>query len=314
MGLMQHARMATNRLSAQPPQKKSGLLDRVQNHSSYDSLTDSLWLFLRTAGFERGGILYPSDEGLSVFLLSTGMDLTTARRFSPDSATLSCVSSGNEWREFSQASLDPFLACFSSRERDSLVSLWAYPVALNGGIAALIILVDSKLDVKRDKKTPSKLPSETERMIDAIRENQAVLSYLSRVNQPKMTSESIQDRIRCSIEAGKTANLVSVSMERVFTSPESIATDAQKNELFTAFARQIGRQAGSSNIVRTTSSFSLAIVLFSSAPLDIDLYFRQILKPLEPIFGVGRVSGIAVETAGTETDPVKISKYLFREN
>lgn len=251
---------------------------------------------------------------MSVFLLSTGLDLTTARRFSSDGATLSDVSRGNAWREFSQASLDPFLACFSSRERDSLVSLWVYPVALNGGITAHVILVDSRLDVNRSKKTPSTLRSATERIIDAIRENKAVLSCLSRVSQPKMTSESIQDRIRCSIEAGKTANLVSVSMERVFSSSESIATDSEKNELFTAFARQIGRQAGSSNIVRTTSSFSLAVVLFSSAPLDIDLYFRQILKPLEPVFGVGRVSGIAVKSAGAETDPVKISKYLFRED
>lgn len=313
MGLIQQARLVKDPPSVSLPKKKTGLLDRVQFSSPYDSMLSRFRDFLAVNGYERGGILYPVDEGLPVLLMNTGMDLTTAHRFSPDISSIVTPDGERVWHEFSSNGLEQFSSCFSSRELDSLVSISVYPVCVRDGFDALIVLVDSLLDGSREKKTLASRDEETANLASAIRESRPVLTCLSRVNEIKLTFESIQDRIRSSLESGKKANLVRVSLERVFESPETIATDTDKLELYTAFARQISRQAGSLNIVRTTSAFSLAIVLFSSMPIDIDLYFHQILKPLESIFGVRRISGISIESAGISSEAGIISEYLFRE-
>lgn len=311
--MIQQARLVKDSPSAPFEKKKTGLLDRVQNSSPYDVMLSAFKNFLAVTGYERGGILYPTEEGSSALLLCAGMDLTTAHRFSPDIPSILDPSSARAWREFSGSDLEVLTSCFSSRELDSLVSVSAYPVRVREGTDALIVLADSRLDASREKASLALKTDDTERLAETVLESRPLLTCLSRVNRVKLTYESIRDRIRCSLESGKKANLVTVSLARAFDSPESIATDAEKLELFTAFAQQIGRQAGTSNIVRTTSSFSIAVVIFSSGPLDVDLYFHQIIKPLESLFGVRRVSGITVENAGSSTEAGAIGGYLFRE-
>jgi hypothetical protein len=314
MGLIQQARLVNTQPFVPECKKKSGLLDRIQNCSAYDLLLSEFRGFLALTGYDRAGILYPSVDGDPVFLMNTGMDLTTAHRFSVSIPSLCKNPDDTGWNVFSSTSLELFTSCFSSHELDSLLSVCTQPVCFPDGTNAVIILVESKLDSVRVKKNLISCKAETLNLVNAIIKHRQVFTYLSRIAQANLTFDAVQDRIKSSITSGKKANLVHISLVRIFESAEMIATDSDKLELFTAFVHQITRQVGSVNIVRKTASFSLNIALFSSVPLDIDMYLFQILKPLEAIFGVHRISGIAVNTAGIASDPGEIIDFLFREN
>ena len=312
MGLITQARQVLN----QPEdiaKKKSGLLDHIRLRSSYDSILESFRNLLNEAGYERGGILFPSPDGIPVFLFASGLDLTTVQRFfclNPANCLPSSPSSG--WLRFKGDQLDFFSSYFSSREFGSLLGVDTHPVRIDG-IEAAVILVDSLLDIRRNKENPDILTKRLESLSGLLCTHRNLLVAISRVASINQSRSVLVNHVKSAIGSGKKASLVRFSLGLLSESPEMLACDTDSIPIYSAIMHQIARQIGSANLIHVRADFSANIVLFSSVPIDTGLYFHQILKPLESAFGVQRVSRIVVSDSGTSTDISQTTDFLLGE-
>lgn len=314
MGLIQQARLVNTQPAAQADKKKSGLLDRVKAASAYDSILEKFRHLLKITGYERGGILFISPDGLPVFLFCNGFDLTTARRFAPDFRVLSGrMADESGWARFEGSSLEAFASCLSSREKDSLKAIEVHSVRLEGGVDAAIILADSLLDVNRTKNALSPFSAELGELVSSMDKHRQIMMILSRIASINQNDDALKERARSSLDSGKKATMVHISLSDIFGSPETLPVDEESLTLYSAIVHQIARQTGSANIVHAGTDYTVRVVLFTSAPVDTGLYFHQLLKPLEPLFGVQRISRIAVTAAGTATELREIIDFIYRE-
>jgi hypothetical protein len=115
------------------------------------------------------------------------------------------------------------------------------------------------------------------------------------------------------MESGKKASLIRITIGTLTGSPETLACDTDAIPIYSAIIHQIARQIGSANLIHVRADFSANVVLFSLTTLDISLYFYQILKPLEAVFGVQRVSRITVSECGASSDIKETTDFLLGE-
>jgi hypothetical protein len=311
MGLITQARQVLDR-PEDNAKKKSGLLDHIRLKSSYDSILEAFRNLLNEAGYERGGILFPSPDGIPVFLFASGLDLTSVQRFCVPIQQISPSGESTAWLRFSGEKLDVFSSYFSSREFESLVAVDAHPVSIDG-IEAVVVLVDSLLDIRRNKENPEIITKQMENLSGLLVAHRNLLVAISRVASINQSRSVLVNHVKSAIGSGKKASLVRLSLGSLSESPEALACDTDAIPVYSAIMHQIARQIGSANLMHVRADFSANIVLFSSVPIDTSLYFHQILKPLESGFGVQRVSRIVVSESGTSSDIRETTDFLLGE-
>lgn len=312
MGLITQAQQVLDR-PEETSKKKSGLLDHIRLKSSYDSVLDAFRNILKGAGYERGGILFPSPDGIPVFLFALGLDLTTIQRFSVPGTQILPPESNGGWFRFKGEKLDCFSSYFSSREFESLVAVDTHHVSIDG-TDAVLVLIDSLLDISRNKENLDALSRKVDDFSALLGIHKNLLVAISRVASINQSRSALAAHVKSAIDSGKKASLARLSLGPLAESPETLACDTDNIPIYSAIMHQIARQIGSANLIHVRADFSANVVLFSSSTLDTSLYFYQILKPLEAIFGVQRVSRIAVSESGTSTDIRETTDFLLGEH
>jgi hypothetical protein len=313
MGLIQKAKCIHNPKSIDAfSKKKSSLLARINATAEYDVIHASFKAFLDSMGFERGGIVYPTEENVSLLLFGMGLDLTSRHRFSPVfSELLQRYPAFGHWYTEFGFGFDRYRTFFSSHEADSAESLHFLNVKLTDTISIFILLIDSKLDIVRNKKGVDSESPELRLLIDALIAHHQTLFVLSHVSAINQSNESIKTHIESALRAGKNANLVSISFSDLMRNLDAFPEDSDTQEMYFGIVYQLLRQAGSSNIVRVQRSLDVVMVLFTAQPMDTDLYFHQLVKPLEQMFGAHRISRLIMRLVGTSNDFSVISDFVF---
>ncbi len=315
MGLIQQANSLHNVESPLVHSKKKiGLLSRITHASSYDLVLDSFRDYLDNIHAERGGLLYPTDDGYSVLLLNTGFDFSTVHRFCPQITMMNRLLAGeNNWYTFTKSGIEEFHSFFSSRERESLTTLYIHPITTEVNSACYLILAESTLNIHRVAidigKAKSILPDLTT-VVNTYISTITALSLKTSVNQ---SYNSMKTHTESALDSKRTATLARFSFSELFPDTFTFETDSDSQAVYFAIVHRMARQAGNSNIIFIRKNYNLHVVLFTALPVDTELYFYQLMKPLEKIFGASRISRIKAEKIGTSDSVSSIMDFLTGE-
>jgi len=292
--------------------KKSGLLDRVKLLSTYDYLLDSFKNFLLSTGSERGGLLFPSPDGISVLLFGTGFDVTTTKRFCPDFTTFCEKYPENlHWYTEPLQSLDQLLSCFSSHEAESLLAVYICPIHIDQNAVVFIILADSMLNIERKSSCVSNDIPEFSKLCFDLQQNRQTLLALSQIAAINQSRSSVLEHTQSAINSGKNATLITIRFSSFFSDTGKIPEDIDGHAVYNAIIHRLSRQAGTSNLVHVCDNFDVHVVLFTTIPVDTELYYLQVIKPLEKLFGIKRIAQIKILFKGTSTDIREITDFVF---
>ncbi len=315
MGLIHQA----NRI--QPPlseitvgKKKTGLLNRIRGVCSYDILLDTFRSMLSASQTEKGGLLYPGSDGTLILLLNTGFDLTTVRRFCPDTIEFkSRLANATKWNEISGSALDHFYSFFSSHERDSLSGLHIRSIVTGSGMSVYVVLAESLLSANRRKINLPEADKILPRFLEIIDGHSATLAALAISGSVNQSYDSMKAHVQSAFESKRIATRARLSFASLFSDFPALQSDPDIQAVYFAMVHRIARQAGQTNILYIRDNFDLHIVLFTSMPVDTELYFFQLMKPLEKIFGAYRISRINAETIGTAPSVSATLEFLTGE-
>lgn len=317
MGLIQQAESRQTRGEPQSDpvsKKKTGLLGKIYQASGFDALSSGFSAFVSGVRAERVCVLYPSESRQYACFLNAGFDHTTVHRICPD------VSSFDEkfpdplnWYLFeNSASLEEVRPFFSSREFDSLTGLRIRCVPLQG-VRAYVVIAESKLDINRDRQSLSD-PDKFDAFARVLERWQSMLPSLTRTGSLRISNDTMRQRAKSALDSGKVATLVTISFGELFNSPESVYTDTDTEILFGTMYHRIAQRAGKSNLVTSLPDLTLRIVLFASMPIDSGMYFSQLMKPLELLFGAWRMSRAIVTPVGSTLSLADILHFLRGES
>lgn len=315
MGLMQQANLVHSpKSNFIIDKKKPGLLNKVKNLSSYDLVLDSFKDFLLSINAERGGLLCSSEAGFSVLLLTMGFDLTTAKRFCPEMNLMQkfCAET-NKFKKISGPELDNFKSFFSSHELDSLSALYISSINCVPAVNWYIVLADSLLNIQRKNIdifiAESLLPS----LLDVFTANTGTITSLSLMSSVNQSYASMKTHVESAFNSKRIATLAQISFSELFPDLLKLQTDIGSQSVFFAIAHRIARQAGASNIIYINKKFNIRVILFTTVPIDTEMYFFQLMKPLEKIFGAHRISRIQTTKVGTSSSVSVTMDYLTGE-
>lgn len=321
MGLISYAHKILPERSSteitQEVKKKTGLLDRVLNVSGYDQLLTAFTRLVTYTQAERACVLVAGENSQNVgtLLLTYGLDLTTVRRFLPDMQEMKeRFPEDHSWYILeSKEKLNFFQGFFSLHEWTSLVSLSIKPIYSYGLEPVYLILIKSKLDISKNlilqKTEPYIL-----RLQQILQENVLLVSSLQFSGSFLFSEQVAKEHINSALDAKKHATLACFHIDSLFSDSPVLNTDPVQLTLFRSLTFIIARLAGSSNLISIKDTGKIFTVFFSAQKIDSDLYFYQMLGPLEKMFGLHRVSRIKMEVLGTSTSVSEILRFLAGEN
>ena len=315
MGLFEQAARLNIDTDLTANKKKSGLLKRIRDASGYDAICDSFRDFLSSVNAERGGILIPSEEGALSLSFSSGFDFTSTKRFLPLIADFADLIPSDGWFSFTGSELEKFSPYFSSHERESLSAVFIRRVEYSQSLFCYILLADSLLDIQRLNTDIKKADILFPDMESTLKDNSTVISVLYPVSTVNKSYEAIKLHAESALASKNSATLITLSCAGLFHDTEFLQTDAGMLSIYNAIVHRIAKQTGSSNIVHAGNDAILRIALFTSLPVtDIDFYFYQLMKPLEKIFGMSRISRLVVTTTSSSSSVEEILDFLTGEN
>lgn len=321
MGLISHAHTIRPDPSysetVKVDKKKTGLLDRVLNTSGYDQLVTAFSRIINHTQTERACVLVGGVDtsNLGSLLLHHGLDLTTVKRFLPDMKVIKENYPDNStWYILTtEKELTFFHSLFSSHEWSSVLSILIKPVYTQGLDPFYIILCKSKLDIlKKDINIINTEPLII-KLQDILSHNSLLVSSLQFSGSFIFSEQVAKNHILSALNAKKNATLACFHLDALFSENTILNTDPVQLSLLRSLTYIIARLAGSSNLISMNDSGKIFGVFFSSQKVDSDLYFHQMLGPLEKTFGLQRVSRIRMEVFGTSISVSEILRFLSGE-
>jgi hypothetical protein len=294
--------------------KKTGLLEHLLKPAGYDVVRALFFSFLQTAGAERAGILHANETGQYVLLFSRGLDTTTVRRFCPEASSVKPYCHDTEsWFSFRRPDeLASFKPYFSSTEYRSLAAIHIRAITM-GDKPVFLVLVESSLNARRSPPDFAACEGLLANLSRTIESEKSVLDVLARRSAIRQPARSVRDHAQAAIDAGKKGTLLSISFGELFADPCLVHTDSGLYEVYATIRDRIVRQAGSLNIVSVMDNNDIHIVLFSGAPVDAEMYFRQLMKPLDKLFGIERIRKVKFQVEGTSSILHEILSFLNGE-
>jgi len=294
--------------------KKTGLLDHVARLCGFDAVRASFSSFMDSVRAERGGLLYFAESERATMLFSRGFDLTTIHRFAPERSQLDEIARSGEWGTYSKDSgLESFIPFFSSSEYESLTAIHLRAVEFLDR-TAIIVLAESLKDANRSRFDETTSESAFDALSSSLGENQSTLDALAKKSIARQLPDSLKEHASAALDSGKTGYLLRVSFSGLFPDPEIVHLDPESEIVYATVKNRILRQTGSMNLVTVSENNDLRIALFSGAPIDLNLYFTQLMKPLEKTLGFERIGKISLAVHGAATELHGILSFLNGEN
>lgn len=315
MGLIHRANSVHSSIpEVKSVKKKTGLLNRICESSRYDLVLDSFRTYLKSIQVERAGLLCPSENGCFVLVLNTGFDLTTVRRFCPQIASFSeRFSAQKGWSYFTGPDLDYFNTFFSSHEQDSLTSVHLRPIQVEQGTSWFLLIATSLLNSHRNRFSIDEAERHIAPFLEVLSQNVATISDLSLIDSLNQSVLSMKTHAQSALDSKRTATFALISFSALFPDLQKLQSDPDSQAVYYAIVHRIARQAGNANIVYICPNFDLHVVLFTALPVDTDLYFHQLMQPLEKIFGTQRISRIHTEKIAISSSVAATMDFLTGE-
>jgi hypothetical protein len=188
--------------------------------------------------------------------------------------------------------------------------LFIHKITLSPEFSCFLVLADSRLDSKRYPTDFSLAIKLIPGLSEVLAGNIPVLDSLSRVVTVNQSPNSLKTHITSALGAKKNATMFRLIFSDLFPDPEKIQTDTDSQAIYFAIVHRISKQTGFSNCLQVRKNFDLNIVLFSAVSLDTELYFHQLMKPLEKLFGINRISRIRPELVGTSSSATELMDFL----
>lgn len=266
---------------------------------------------VQTSLAERSGLYLVSEE-IGSLVLSSGFDMTTVNRFLPTRQFLSeQFSLISDWVTFDPIKdSDTFQGFFSTHEWSSLENIHIYPLIQEPTLNAYILICASQLDSRRSPLQLSLLYTNILQFRQMLLEHRLFLELLSVASVYTAPATPSSERIDSALSAGMITNLLCLDITSLFPTSDRLFTSSRDTLLYRALVYSISRLAGISNICVTHKSFDIRIAIFSSLPLDPELYIFQFICALEKHFGVQRISKLVYSMHESSTDPKYIRRYL----
>ena len=310
MGLIDQAkRHSSANVSLAEAKKKTGLLNRIHDSSDFDVLVSGFSGLCADIGAEKAVLLMPTDDEILVPVLCESLDLTTSRRFIPSPGDLLKIMPEDRAYDFSGENLQFFHPYFSSRERNSLDRVLVFPRTF-GNSRCFLVIIESRLTIERTHVDEYLAEARFEKCSELLSEKAAVISALSVSKQLNRKREIDLARIESALADGKTASLITLSFRKLFSDALKLETDERLMSIYHAIIHRISRQCGDNNIVRVDSDQIVRLVVFTSSPADGELYIRQMMKPMERLFGSFRISRIETRFHDRATEKGTILEFL----
>jgi len=310
MGLIDQARRHSSTApSLADSKKKSGLLNRIHESSDFDVFVSGFSRLREDTGAEKAIMLMPTEDDVLVPVLCESLDLTTCRRFVPLQADFLKIMPEDRSYAFFNDALQAFHPYFSSRERESLDRILVFPRVIRNSRCYLVV-IESRLNIERTRLDEDFIHLRFGEFAAALVDKSAVLSALA-VSKPLNRRREVDlARIESAIADGKRASLITLSFKKLFNDPLKLETDDRLMSVYHAIIHRISRQCGDNNIVRVNSGLDARLVIFTSSPADSELYIRQMMKPMERLFGTFRISRIKTEFRDSVTEKGMILEFM----
>jgi len=239
-------------------------------------------------------------------VLANGFDMTTTRRFLPDSAFFSSsISSG--WSNVDETGLENWQNFFSTHDFDTLHGFSVYRFS---DLQTAFLFGISNQDIEGaslDKKKINRILQGSKEVL-----HQAV-PLLKTAGSGQPVNRQPQ-RVKIMVEESVHRNL-HASMGLIHCSdlfPQTV-TDHEALELhkFYDFARVVNSHLGHSNVAVAHDSRRIAVAIFSASRLDMTLYFHQMEKILQGLYGKTFVSSLRFESRGYSDFAFEILEFLY---
>ncbi len=310
MGLIDQARRhGSTAVSLADSKKKTGLLNRIHESSDFDVLVSGFSRLREETGAEKAILLMPTEDDVLVPVLCESIDLTTCRRFVPLQSDFLKIMPEDRQYAFIDEALQKFHPYFSSRERESLDRILVFPRFIRNSRCYLVV-IESRLSINRARLDDDCIHLRFGEFAAAMGDKSAVLSALA-VSKPLNRRREVDlARIESAIADGKRASLITLSFKKLFNDPLKLETDDRLMSVYHAIIHRISRQCGDNNIVRVNPGLDARLVVFTSSPADSELYIRQMMKPMERLFGTFRISRIETEFRDSVADKGMILEFM----
>lgn len=295
MGLMHHAdflEVDRNKDPGSSVSRSVGLLQKIIASSEYDRVCSGFSGFCTGNGFSRG-LLLTAHTDYIVPIAVTGFDLTTARRFILNKSSISAVFPDNTGvKSFSGARKEYFSQLFSSHEWSSLDSIYTVSLSVSGPLPLYILCASSKLDDNRSEYITDFSGRSILRISEQISCCTEVLRLMANSFDINQTNDAIASKISGAFTAGMKKTLLKLDLSELFPDEQQLNLDFTLQTLHSAILHHVYRKVGASNIMYQVSAHDIRIALFSSQPIDTEIYKLLLTESLNGLFGTHRVSRI----------------------
>lgn len=309
MGLIDQATRHSHTERPADSKKKTGLLNRIRESSEFDALVSGFERFLQNNKVEKAILLTPANDGFLVPVLCENFDLTTCRRFIPSAMDFVRLIPEDRAYTFSGPDMVPFDPFFSSHERTSLDSIHIFPRRPDNERCYLVV-VESRLNFVRIPVDPIIISKEALELDRVLLDKAAVVSALS-VSKPLNRNKEVNlARIESAVADGKNAALITLSFTKLFNDPLMLETDERLMSIYHAIIHRVARQCGENNIVQVNPDLEVRLVVFTSSTADTDLYVRQMMRPMERLFGSFRISRVETKFHGSVSSTRQILEFM----
>lgn len=318
MGLIQKAnriQVHSEPLSPRDSVSTKGLLRKISDSSlpPYDRFLSAIEDFFKEIRIEKGGLLVQNDEKNAVLLYPRNLDLTSIRRCTiPIDITSQFKTDG--WTNLDSTHLDILYPFFSSHERDSLLTVHFHPFNVSTSKRAWILCVRSLLDNHSADFDPAQAESALSKFQHIVPEYTSLFDFFLPYHTINQSTQSVKDKTRAALDSGKSAHLVTIDLSRLFPNADKILTDPETSALHTAIVQRISKKAGFNNITLCDDNCNVKLAVFTSQTMDIQFYCKQILHPLENVFGSKRINAISIIPAGCTLVIQEINAFLYGGN
>lgn len=308
MGLFQQAAQLHTLQNAKSPERPSGLLSRLNRIApcpAADSVSGLLDQIALACPVSLYALLIESS-GCWQIASSSGFDLTTTRRFVPDSIFFtSNIPCG--WSSVEKKELTNWQNFFSTHDFDSLRGFSVFRFTESD---TALLFADSVRD-------PENYTLDTKKIDRILESSKSMLSQTLPLLKTACSAQAVNRqplRVKTMVEESVQRNLHAsmglIDCSDVF--PQSV-TDREALELerFHDFARVVNAHLGPGNIAVVHDSRRIAVSVFSTGRLDMTMYFHQMEKILVRLYGQDIVSSLRFESRGYSDFALEILEFLY---
>lgn len=271
---------------------------------------------VESLGIPRAGFLFLTEERMFDLRFPFGIDTTTFYRMRVPTSLLSPGLSAEQWTTLFRHELTELQGYFSSHLFSTLRALHLYPFSA-GSVRVYLVLFDTRTDVEEGALAADLHgdASGEERVRSFILAVQARFSFIEASRpvyprQPELAPSCSQ--LEFALNNQRMANLFTISINQSALPPAVLQEELSMVRRCCALSNQLLTLVGNDNLASCVASRELRVVVFSSFPVDPELYLNQLTRGVSAYFVNHAENSLLITSSGTtraQTDVLRFLQY-----